>query len=279
LYVAIVAIWAVVLMPRWLRTRSSDSDSSDAEDTLAPAAEPIDDDERSGPRVVEWVDDESPWREGPVWDSLSEPGEFTVARADGTDWHEARTERDTDADESTARPAPPPGKPAARPAPRPLTTADRHARTVRARRRMLGTLVLLTVVAGGLAAVHLAALWVVVPPAGILGGFLLLLREAAHTDAERSRRQARAAQAQRRSRDATRAAAPAARVGTAQPSAPQAPSWEAISAHAEVHYLSAFRREPQPEPEPMAPVIQISKRIREGVYDQYADAAHRAVGD
>ena len=61
--------------------------------------------------------------------------------------------------------------------------AERRANILKARRRMLGTLVALTLIAFVIAVAHVAAIWVVVPPAVMLGGFVLLLREAARSDA------------------------------------------------------------------------------------------------
>jgi hypothetical protein len=79
--------------------------------------------------------------------------------------------------------------------------------------------------------------------------YLLLLREAAAADAEAARRQsARAAQVR-----AARERAEYAR-----------------RAEATVHVWDA---------EPSAEVIDISSRTRDQLYDQYADAAVRAVGD
>ena len=45
-------------------------------------------------------------------------------------------------------------------------------------------LITLTVAAAGLAYLRLAAWWIVIPPVALLGGYLLVLREAAHADAE-----------------------------------------------------------------------------------------------
>ena len=61
------------------------------------------------------------------------------------------------------------------------------------RRRLLGMLILLEIAAIALAVVGLAALWVIIPPTIMLAGYLLLLREAAHADAERAQREAEAA--------------------------------------------------------------------------------------
>src|SRR5712671_5973146 len=76
--------------------------------------------------------------------------------------------------------------------------AERRANILKARRRMLGTIVALTVIAFLLAMAHVAALWVVVPPAVMLGGFVLLLREAASSDREQAERLAHAEEGRRR---------------------------------------------------------------------------------
>jgi septal ring factor EnvC (AmiA/AmiB activator) len=59
-------------------------------------------------------------------------------------------------------------------------------------------------------------------------------------------------------------------------------AWEARQAQAEAAE-AAWRREQErsePEaPEQTAEIIDISRRVGDGVYDQYADAAVRAVGD
>ena len=56
-----------------------------------------------------------------------------------------------------------------------------------ARRRLFGILVLLVGAAVTIAGAGLATWWVMVPPAGMLAGYLLLLREAARADAELAR--------------------------------------------------------------------------------------------
>jgi hypothetical protein len=201
LYVAIVAIWAVVLIPRWLRR-----------DTSAPASVPV-----------------------PVPASAPAP---------------APAPEETRAEEVAVE---------EEPAPRPRRRADRedagasqrtvseegreHRRVVAARRRLLLLLIALTVGSGLLAYAGMAAWWVIVPPSTMLAGYLLLLREAAKADAER--RSAEGA----RARDQT---APEARV---------APPVPAVEAEAEVITISA------------------SHAPQEEIYDQYADAKLRAVGD
>jgi hypothetical protein len=62
-----------------------------------------------------------------------------------------------------------------------------------ARRRLLLMLIGLEVAAITLAALGLAAVWVVIPPSIMLIGYLLLLREAAQADTERVQYEAEAA--------------------------------------------------------------------------------------
>jgi hypothetical protein len=59
-----------------------------------------------------------------------------------------------------------------------------------ARRRLLLMLIGLEAAAVALALLGLAAVWVVIPPSIMLGGYLLLLREAGKADAETAAREA-----------------------------------------------------------------------------------------
>jgi hypothetical protein len=98
-----------------------------------------------------------------------------------------------------------------------------------------------------------------VPPGALLAGYLLLLREAARSDAVQARRRAEAIAAQRRAareraRDRSGRAAPAAAGGAAPPE-------EIVEA--------GFS----------AQIIDISARVTDQFYDQYTDATTRAVGD
>ena len=208
LYVAIVVIWACVLIPRWLRRDSSATASVAAltaeteEETGAdPAAE-----EEPAPSPRRQPSEEPPSRE---------------RRA-------ARVPDEADAD--LVDPA--------------------HRRVLSARRRLLLMLVVLSIAAGGLAGTRMAAWWVIVPPSVMLLAYLLLLRAAAKADAERREtagtRKAHAARApERRSATAT-----AGSVATAP-----------VASEAKVINIP-----PAPEPP-------------KEVYDQYADAKLRAVGD
>jgi len=140
----------------------------------------------------------------------------------------------------------------------PEEAAERRANIRRARRRMLGTLILLTAGAVAIAVTHVAAWWVIVPPGALLGGFLLLLRETARSDAERARRHA----------DLTTRRPHADRESRAVPAAPAVagPDWAEVVAEVV-------------ETEFSAKIIDISARVTDQLYDQYTDAAERAVGD
>jgi hypothetical protein len=114
-----------------------------------------------------------------------------------------------------------------------------------ARQRLLGLLLVLTIATGTLAAIRMAAWWVIVPPTVMLLSYVVLLRQAAKADAER-RELAR-----------TRATARPARARVAtRPTAP-------------------------PAPRPYAQVINMSTSLGPAgkFYDQYTDAKRRAVGD
>jgi len=132
------------------------------------------------------------------------------------------------------------------------SAAERRGRVLQARRRMLVTLIVLTAGAAGIAAVHLAAKWVVIPPALMLAGFVLLLRAAARIDTERARTAA--------SRHGRSVGAPA-RADVADQGQPALPD-------------DRDRAET-----PGAKIIDISSRVGDQLYDQYADAEVRAVGD
>lgn len=200
LYFAIVAIWAGVLMPRWLRPSGH---RHRAEEGPPEAA---------APEAVA---------------TFAQPGLAAEASQHAADWAAENA-------------------------------AARRANVLRARRRMLTTLVLLTLGAFGIAVTHIAAWWVTVPPGVLLAGFLLLLREAARSDRARARRQALRATARQRREPETRDEAP--EVFERIASTPEAP-------------------QPEAEPAASAEIIDISARVNDQVYDQYTDAAERAVGD
>jgi hypothetical protein len=142
--------------------------------------------------------------------------------------------------------------------------AERRARMVRSRRRMLWLLLVLTVVGIALTYLQLASWWIIIPPLALLGGYLMLLREAAHADAEA--RERRAAEHATETAAADRAGrAGRARTAHPSPSPAQAPAAQSPAAAAETG--------------PRAAVIDLSEHVNDQLYDQYADAKLRAVGD
>jgi ABC-type transport system involved in cytochrome bd biosynthesis fused ATPase/permease subunit len=138
---------------------------------------------------------------------------------------------------------------------------------IRARRRMLWMLLVLAVAAIAMAYLGLAAWWIAVPPVVLLAGYLLLLREAAQADAE-----ARARQAQEQS------AAMARREREAQQAQQAREAQQAVDARRRTGTTSSPAW-PGHETLPPAEIIDISERVGDQLYDQYADAHLRAVGD
>lgn len=137
---------------------------------------------------------------------------------------------------------PAPGRPV------PVRSQSRE-QMMRARRRILTILCSLVFITAAFVASGFVKWWICVPPIGLLVLYVLLLREIALADAEQARK--RADWEARAARDVWRRAHQA---------------WEA-------------ERQAAAEPEPTAKVIDISARVGDQLYDQYADAAVRAVGD
>ncbi len=217
LYLAIVAVWAFVLVPRWLRRQQAQSHLEvDVEVDVEFAA-----DYDAGPQGAESYTTGPPGADDADGGVHGYDGAWTGGYGDGADA------------EMTAAPQ------SARYSPAPLP----RPRVLQARRRLLTMLLLLTAVAGACTALKLTSWWVCIPPAGMLGVYLLLLREAALADAEQARR-----------RTAMELGVQAARQ----------------RAHA-----AAMERDAQPS----AQIIDISARVGDQLYDQYADATVRAVGD
>jgi hypothetical protein len=124
---------------------------------------------------------------------------------------------------------------------------------LQARRRTLTLIIAITIAALGAAFIGLTPWWACAVPFVLLGMYLLLLREAANADAERARNWV-AAQAQ---------AAEAAR-------------------EAELERERARQADVAPPPQPTAEIINLSElaaQAKDQIYDQYADADIRAVGD
>jgi hypothetical protein len=184
LYLAIIAIWLCVLIPRWLKRDSARVAVVSPEATAA-----------------------------------GETPATTAADADEADLAEDGGPRATGSDVPARPPAAPTG-PAATPTPTPtppLSAEEARRRVLTGRRRLLGMLILLEIAAIALAVVGLAAMWVIIPPTIMLTGYLLLLREAGHADAERAQREAEAAA---HARERARAKAARARARVAQRTTP-----------------------------------------------------------
>jgi hypothetical protein len=249
LYLAIVAIWAGFLVPRLLRRSQQRSSSAAADETVVvegdadgevsvaegPAGEGAATDSSAVPpgRDDEGVEYDFP--DNVDTEEISIPRSFLRGRPLWTEqagWRAAGSR--SDGGEVPA-------------ADRPVVT---RSAALRARRRSLTLLVTLLLVTVGLAWRGAVPGWVIVPPLGVLGLFLLVLREAARCDAELAskRAAAHAAEMARQARAARQRAREAARQAAA-----------------------AAQHE--------AEVIDISKRVGDQLYDQYADAAVRAVGD
>jgi hypothetical protein len=141
-----------------------------------------------------------------------------------------------------------------------------------ARRRLLGMMLALEAAAIALAVLGLAALWVVIPPSVMLAGFLLLLREVAHADAERAEREREAARARERAR--ARAGASQRPAGTVAPPADPAPGYEDTGPGRDFAPGLAGKYTTS-----NAELIAISERTDDDYHDEYTGNKLRAVGD
>ena len=210
LYVAIVAIWACVLIPRWLHR--------------GPATVVNESADHSSERVVP-----SPQHSPSADAEAEETGEPAALE-------EPELERGEERGEAFSAGGIPPRDSRPR---EPLSREESRRKMLAARRRLLLTMLALEAAGVALTLLHLAAWWVLVPPTIMLAGYVLLLREAAHADRERAAREAEAEGARDRSRTAadsrdrerrtapatadapaTDAAGPAAAAAQAPPPAP-----------------------------------------------------------
>jgi hypothetical protein len=278
LYLAIIAIWACILVPRWIHRphravsesqpqAHSQSESASAEASASASAE------ASVPAEFSGVQYSAP--------HAAHQGNIGSSAGDGwgaADWEEGvqsgaepgfATEQGAVAEagqDSAAEPGTAEAQAAAvgqsitwhRFTQRSFRTVDRagagsphgapvlaRSHILQARRRLLTMLVTLMVASLTCTVTGLSPWWVLVPTGGMLGMYLLLLREAAHADAERARWLAQERLV--RAEDFARLAARQAREASQQ--------------------------------RPTAEIIDISARVTDQLYDQYADAAVRAVGD
>ena len=255
LYVAIVAIWAGVLIPRWLRRDSSASTvAAEAEDeTVVDSAieeepEPEPEPAVSAPRRRRRSDASSERRSVPAVPAFPVSVPAVPAVPVSVPAVHAVHVSGPGSDEDRAEPA------------------DRaHRRVLSARRRLLLILLALGIAAGALAGTRMAAWWVVVPPSVMLLGYLLLLRAAVKAGAER-REMAQylmARAAAEAARVPAQRPAPARRVAAGHPAASAPASPAARTARASEAKIISIPAAPDPEE----------------IYDQYADAKLRAVGD
>jgi hypothetical protein len=273
LYFAIVAIWAGVLMPRWLRPSRSHRHRTDGDqpaETVTEFAQPAPEamvaereldppsraerreraERRAGGRdEAAGGHPEADRREADRREAERREAERREADRREAERREAERReaerREADRREAERRDA---ERPAAW---SPEEAAERRANIRRARRRMLGTLILLTAGAVAIAVTHVAAWWVIVPPGALLGGFLLLLRETARSDADLTTRRPRADR-----------------------ESPAVPADTAVAGPDRAEVVAEVV-----ETEFSAKIIDISARVTDQVYDQYTDAAERAVGD
>ncbi|HSR84540.1 MAG TPA: hypothetical protein VLM11_10215 [Streptosporangiaceae bacterium] len=227
LYLAIVAVWAFVLVPRWLRRQHAQLRSRfdvDVEVDVEYAAE-YDAETQCDYSDVQYPSDVH-CHSDVQYPSDVQHGGYPV------DVLQANRAVDGGVDRNA--PVPFSGSFRGRPT---------RSRVLKARRRLLAMLLLLTAVAGACTALKVTSWWAVLPPAGLLVIYLLLLREAALADAEQARRLAAIEARARPTRQRAHAAA--------------------VASDAELS----------------AQIIDISARVADQLYDQYADAAVRAVGD
>ena len=258
LYVAIVAIWACVLIPRWLRRDSARGASSAASGTIPVDLAPGDD----------VADDIDSGTAAPAPADDVQAGAVPVRGGAVPVQARARPEADERRDDAA--------EPPADDAPPPLTPEESRRRMLAARRRLLGMMLALEAAAIALAVLGLAALWVVIPPSIMLTGYLLLLREVAHADAERAEREREAVRARDRARERARTPARASQrpAGTAAAPASPVPGYEDAGPGRDFAPGLAGKYTTS-----NAEVIAISERADDDYDDGYTGSKLRAVGD
>ncbi len=239
LYLAIVAIWAGFLIPAWVRRPHTVKTDQSRDLDLD-----LDTDYSVGPAQSEH----------PAYTGTA----GSISAENDTDRHaeeaDSVSEYLDEVHPHSYGPAPSPDQaadPRAHSAPRPSQSREQM---MRARRRMFTILAGLTLLTFMIVVTGVVQWWICVPPFAMLVLYVMLLREIAMADAELARK--------RRAWEAGQARA--ARAGQAKASAWQRSHqvWEEAEAAA-----------------PTAEVIDISARVGDQLYDQYADAAVRAVGD
>jgi hypothetical protein len=240
LYLAIVAIWALFLIPAWVRRpHKQEAEAEAAEPGMGLEAEAPVAARAGGPEeTAEYLADSE--------DDVAVDIEAHVH----VEVHHGVSEYRDDVHSHSYDSAAPVEAPADRPDYQPSQSREQM---MRARRRMLTILTGLTLVTGLFVLAGLVRWWIVGPPVIMLVLYVMLLREIAMAEAELATK--------RRAWEARQAEA----------------------ARAKVAHTNAWQRSHQvweaEAPEPTAEIIDISGRVGDQFYDQYADAAVRAVGD
>jgi hypothetical protein len=275
LYVAIVVIWACVLIPRWLRRDSARGSSHQADNATPGDVAPPDD--GSGEHDSSSAD-ASDRHEGFTVTAATVGPVGATTRDDEEERRDDRAEerrRDTAEDQREQEEGP-----------RSLTPEESRRRTLSARRRLLGMLIALEAAAIALAVLALAAMWVVIPPTLMLAGYLLILREASHADAERAEQEREAeALARAHARGRARNREQAVRHGTAAPAGAAGSTVRAGSTAPAAQY-----DDPGPGRDfapglagkyttSNADIIDITARATDDVPYESPDSKLRAVGD
>ena len=249
LYAAIVAIWACVLIPRWLKRDTSQAPASSPDVAGDQTAGADQDAQADG---AETMTGDMAGRDTDT-DLTASAGDSAAAVDRVTaEERSAPAAAHEDSTASTATPAASADESDGQAVGYADERAQTRKRIVDARRRMLLILITLSLAAAGIVGLKLAAWWVAVPPVLMLGGYLMLLREASRADRERALLDAAAYRDEQRQRKAEEQEA--RRVAEAPPAPVLART---------------------------ARVIDISERVRDEdeIYDQYADGTRRAVGD
>jgi hypothetical protein len=236
LYLAIIGIWAVFLVPAWIRRPHAHPANRPEDEAAGQHAD--------GEHAVEYLTD----TENDV--EVTVEADIHVEVSHHEHGHQeyrhevpnyAGYALDTESDEHAA---------VQQAVQRPSQSREQM---LRARRRMLTILFGMTAVTIGFTYLGLVKWWICVPPAGMLALYVLLLREIAMVEAEQARKRAawEAGEARRR-------------------------AWEA---HAQAEAEREAYEASLAQAEAGAQIIDISGRVSDQLYDQYADAAVRAVGD
>jgi hypothetical protein len=178
LYLAIIAIWAGILIPRWLRRDSARSHPAHDVSNLPATETDATDDFESAPVFADGPDGSA----GYITATIPDYVRATIPDAAAPSGDAGAVEADDDAS-TTEADVPDAGAAA------PVSLAQSRRRVLAARRRLLWMMLALEAAADILASSGLAAWWVIAPPTVMLAGYLLLLREAAQADAERDARE------------------------------------------------------------------------------------------